>query len=272
MKGRIILETWFENGLGDFYACFISLKVAYDKLISLGYDVEVKINSKVSRYRDLKSQNILLEECFDFTLFNNNVKLNSPISDEYVKLSTIAYAYNIYTHNEIKNVSEIQSLDLYGYSVENVAKGGPYPDDNNRMRMLFNSKFINEVKNIVNPFGKFVIIHLRYTDEHIATEDDIKQITQLLNDIHQRDNKIKILLSCDVKEINNIKVDGIEMVSFGYDVDNPYDKMKRDLLNMSIFAYCEKLYIRTIYWSNYQTLGLIHNIGGKSYEEFIEIV
>jgi hypothetical protein len=270
MKGKVILETWFETGLGDFYACFISLKVAYDKLILLGYDVEVRINSKVSFYHDLNSQNRLLEECLDFALFNNNLKLNLPINDEYVKLSTIAYAYNIYTHNEIKDVSEIESLDLYGYSVENVAKGGPYPDDNNRMTILFNSKFMDEIKNIVNPFGKFIIIHLRYNDNHIATENDINQITQLLNDIHKRDSEIKILLSCAVKEINNIKVDGIEMVSFGYDVSNPYDRMKRDLLNMSIFAYCEKLYTRTVLWSNYQTLGLIHNIGGKSYEEFIE--
>ena len=270
MKGKIILETWFETGLGDFYACFISLKVAYDKLTLLGYNVEVRINSKISRYGDVNSQNKLIEDCFDFTLFNNNVKINSLISDEYVKLSTIAYAYNIYIHNEIKDVSEIESLDLYGYSVENVARGGPYPDENNRKTMLFNSKFIDEIQNIVESFGKFIIIHLRYSDDHNATENDIIQITQLLNDIHQKDGEMKILLSCDIKEINNIRVDGVEMISFDYDVNNSYDRMKRDLLNMSIFAYCEKLYTRTIHWSNYQTLGLMHNMGGKSYEEFIE--
>ena len=155
MKGKIILETWFETGLGDFYACFISLKVAYDKLILLGYDVDVRINSRVSFYGDLNSQNRLLEECFNFTLFNNNVKLNTPINDEYTKLSTIAYAFNIYTHNEIKDTSEIESLDLYGYSIENVAKGGPYPDDNNRMTMLFNSKFIDEIKSYFGENIKF---------------------------------------------------------------------------------------------------------------------
>jgi hypothetical protein len=65
-------------------------------------------------------------------------------------------------------------------------------------------------------------------------------------------------------------VEGVDMVTFNYEVNNDYDRMKRDLLNMAIFAYCDKLYTRTTLWSNYQTLGLIHNINGKSYEDYIE--
>jgi hypothetical protein len=270
MKGNIILETWFETGLGDFYACLISLKEAYDKFISMGYEVDVRVNSKVSRYGNIDIQNKLIEDCFDFNLFNNRITLNNPIDGEYVKISTIAYAYNIYTHNNVKDIDEIKSIDLYGYSVENVAKGGPYPTDINRNKMLFNDKFLNEIERIVKPFDKFIIIHLRYSDDHVATENDINQITQLIIDINNKDSKIKILLSCDVKEINDIRVDGVEMITFNYEVTNQYDRMKRDLLNMCIFAYCEKLYTRTINWSNYQTLGLMHNINGKSYEDYIE--
>jgi hypothetical protein len=272
MKGKIILETWFETGLGDFYACLISLKEGYDKLISLGYDVHVRINSKVSFYHDLKSQNTLLEECLDFSLFNENLKLNVPIDEDFIKLPTVAYAYNIYVHKENENLLEIQSLDLYGYSVENIAKGGPYPSINNRKRLLFNHKFLNEIENITIPFGKFIMIHLRYDDSHLTSETEVNQIKQLILDIHNNDKDLKILLSSHVKEINDIMVDGVDMVTFNYEVNNIYDRMKRDLLNMSIFAYCDKLYTRTVLWSNYQTLGLVHNINGKSYEDFIEMI
>lgn len=272
MKGKIILETWFETGLGDFYACFISLKEGYDKLKSLGYDVGVRINSRASFYGDLKSQNDLIEECFDFSLFNSNIKLNTPIGDDFIKLVTIEYAYTIYVQEENKDLLKNESLNLYGYSVENIAKGGPYPSDTNRKIPLFNDKFLNEINNIITPFGKFIMIHLRYSDEHSTSENEINQIKELILDIHHKDKDIKVFLSCHIAEINDIKVDGVEMVTFNYEVNNTYDRMKRDLLNMSIFAYCDKLYTRTITWSNYQTLGLIHNINGKSYEDFIEMI
>jgi hypothetical protein len=270
MKENIILETWFETGLGDFYACLISLKEGYDKFISMGYEVDVRINSKVSFYGDLKSQNVLTEECLDFSLFNDNVKLNTPIDEDFILLSTIAYAYNIYVHKENENLLEIQSLDLYGYSVENIAKGGPYPSINNRKKLLFNDVFLNEIENIIKPFGRFVMIHLRYADAHLTSETEINQIKQLILDIHNNDKDLKVFLSCHVKEINDIMVEGVDMVTFNYEVNNNYDRMKRDLLNMAIFAYCDRLYTRTTLWSNYQTLGLIHNINGKSYEDYIE--
>ena len=132
---------------------------------------------------------------------------------------------------------------------------------------IFSGEFIKAVLKINN-----IVEELKNVCEIIGLMDLYNKLNEICSYENQKDNEIKILLSCAVKEINNIKVDGIEMVSFGYDVDNAYDRMKRDLLNMSIFAYCEKLYIRTITWSNYQTLGLMHNMGGKSYEEFIERV
>ena len=263
---NVILRTWFQTGLGDFYACLLSTKIAHDKLKSNGFNVTTIITYDYSHYGN-EEQTKLLHDCFDLSNFDV-LLINSPIPENYEFFKNIQWAYEIYTLPN-NNYELLHGLELYGYSVENIFKGQPLPEINFRKSTLFNSQFLTEIQTISEKLGKFITIFYRYSDSHVPSNDEIKTIYDKILSISTEHNDYNIFISCKISEINEIKIPNQKIVRFEYEINNHYDRVKRDLINMSLFMFSDKIYFSISHWSNYMTLSLIHNKLNKNYDEFL---
>lgn len=273
MEHRIILETWFETGLGDFYACLIATKVGYDHLINLGYDVEVRINSRANTYGIglLEEHNKFLNEHFNLKYFND-CKINTPISDEFIKVKNVQYSYNIYVHKNSNLYDVINEIKLYGYSVENVATtpGGwaqPYPPKQNDS--LLSDDFIQKLNEIKKEFGEFYSIFFRFSDDKNLSEDELIKIREVINNI-VNENEIKnVFISSRVESLRNLKGINANSLSLNLTYSNNYERVVYDLINMCLFSFSKKIYCFRQHWTNYLTFALFNNESDLKYEDFI---
>jgi len=263
---EIILRTWFQTGLGDFYACLLSTKIAHDKLKSLGYTVIVIITYEHCHY-GCDDQTKLINNCFNLSEFDS-VQLNGKIPEDFSLYKNIQWAYEIYTKNNT-NQDLLNNITLYGYSVENIYRGQPYPDNTHRIKTLFSESFLNELESISKPFENFITIFYRFSDSYEPSIELIGNIKTKILEISNENKNHKIFISCKIPEISQLTIPDVEIVNFEYDVQSNYDRVKRDLLNMSLFMFTDKLYFSISHWSNFLTLSLIHNTSNKNYEEFL---
>lgn len=264
---NVILRTWFQTGLGDFYACLLSTKIGYDFLKTKGYNVKVIISYESSHY-GMDLQTNLLNECFGLTVFDN-IGLNEKIPDNFKFCHNIDYAYEIYTVND-DICSEIDRSNLHGYSVESIFGGTPYPSEYYRDNLvLFKSNFIDEVKNIVSNYGRFLTIFYRFPDSHTLNENDILDFTNKIKSISKENEGLNIFMSCKIQQVLDIFTGDDRFLKLEYNVSSNYERVKRDLINMCILMYSEKIYYRIYHWSNYLTLSFVHNKSEKKYNNFL---
>jgi hypothetical protein len=264
---KIILQTLFETGLGDFYTNLLSVKIGCDKLEKLGYSVEVRLNSN-TYYYGKEDTLLILKNCFDFNTFKS-FSIDNPIPKEFSFYKNIQHSYNIYIENGI-DTSLIDNINLYQYCCEKICEGNPYPENLYREDMSILSKtFLSDLESHIRDLGEFSTIFLRYPDtiENI-TEEELNNLKITIKEKHKKDNH-NYFISSRVGNINNIKIDGINIKNIDIRVLNNYNRIYRDLLNMCIFYRSEKIYYKWGHWSNYVTFGLIHNKKLKNFDEFL---
>lgn len=266
MNKDVILEVKFNTGLGDFYACLLSMKVCYDELISNGFSVGVRLNYENNWYAS-PNQYFIIENYFDLSQFGDDVKINYEIGNDYKLLDYVEYAFYIFIKNDLSNFSFIKDKKFYGYSVESITKGNPYPPINIRNNSLVSNRIKQELNKIVNNFGNFKTFHFRYLDSFIPKMEDIENAKKIIHNLTNENESI--FISSSSFEISKIQLDDRKVLEFNYEVENVNDRIKRDLLNMCIMSFSDTIYSQSVYWSNYQTYGLIHNIKNKNHEEFI---
>ena len=273
MENKIILETWFNTGLGDFYACLFSTKVGYDHLISLGYDVEVRLNSYTNTYGiglD-EEHNKFLNENFNLSYFKSYY-INKSIPSDFIKVRNVQYAYDIYIHNSSNLHDVINSLELYGYSVENVStilggKSQPYPP--NQYESLLHPNLIDKLNKIKDSFGEFYSIHFRFFDSKSLTNDELENIYKVINQIVDENSIKNIFISSNVDVLKGINNTDVKSLSLGITYNTNYERVVYDLINMCIFSFSKKIYSFRSHWSNYLTYSLFHNTDNLRYEDFI---
>jgi hypothetical protein len=273
MENKIILETWFNTGLGDFYACLLSTKIGYDYLTNLGYDVEVRINSHTNRYGiglD-EEHHKFLNENFNLNYFKSFF-INQDIPSDYVKIRNVQYAYDIYIHNNSELQDTINNLDLYGYSVENVStilggKSQPYPPT--QFDTLLNPNLINRLNKIKESFGDFYSIHFRFFDDKTLSDDELNKIYKVINEIVDENQIKNIFISSNVDILKGITNTDIKSLSLDISYNTNYERVVYDLINMCVFSFSKKIYSFRSHWSNYLTYSLFNNDYKLKYEDFI---
>ena len=269
MKNPIILETWFNTGLGDFYACLLSTKVAYDVLKNFGFDVELRINSHTNRY------GLGLDEEYRIFLTNNfNLDYFDSYCENYVKVKNVQYAFEIYIHKESELFEFLNKYQFYGYSVENVAtlyggKSQEYPPIQNKS--LLHPNLLKKLEEISEEFGEFYSMHFRFPDSHTLNEEKYSEIIKIISDVI-KDNTIKnVFISSNVNVLNDINNENLNLLKLNLNVETQsnYNNAYYDLVNMCIFSYSKKIYSFRGHWSNYLTFALFNNEENLKYEEFI---
>lgn len=268
---KIILKTWFETGLGDFYTCLFATKVAYHILENLGYSVEVKLNSNRYIYGYEETMEIL-NNCFSFNTFNS-FSIDTKIPKNFILYKNIHYAYEIYIEDSL-DALVLDNIDFYQYNVESITKGSHHPVDVYRKNIdLLSNNFKKEIEKKCEELGNFSVIFLRYPDDcESLSSNDLNNLKESIKKINTIDNQI-YFISSKVENINNIKINGMNIKNIEINVLNNYDRVYRDLLNMCMFYKAEKIYYKWYHYSNYTTFGLIHNEKLKNFDKlFIPLI
>jgi hypothetical protein len=267
MKKFVIIKTWFNTGLGDFYACLLSTKVAHDFLKKINYDVEVRINSSLNKY-GLENQKKFIQNNFNMNCFDR-FSIDNPIPENFVLVKNVQHAFEIYVEKGSDSFMELRDIELFGYSIENVAtiNGGrsqPYPPK--QMTSLIHENILKKVFEITEKFGEFYSIHFRFSDGKILTELEKNNCVLKINDLINSNQNKNVFMSSSIFEINQLRNDFLKI---NYEINNNEDYVIRDLINMCVFSQSEKIYSYSPHWTNYLTYSLFNNKLNKKFEDFI---
>jgi hypothetical protein len=262
---KIILKTWFETGLGDFYTCLFATKVCFDFLKSKGFEVEVFLTSNRFYYGEDETIK-LLKECFNLEYFDI-FHIKKEIPKEFIFYKNIENCFDIYISNK-EDRFFLEKNTFYQYSCEKIFHGNPYPEDSDRLKIhLLSEDFKNEIKNQALSLGNFETIFIRYVDSTQSL--DLLELTKISDDIKQiADVNKKYFISCWVKDVSNLRIDGIDLNSLSYKLTKKYDIIYHDFLNMCLLHFSEKINYRWYNWSNYVTFSLLHNNSLKNFENY----